>query len=225
MSVTLVFPVSTPDGRAYLKAALERGEKVVGASVDSSDPTGGAAPWVRLPLVHEPDFLPAFRALVQAHGVTQIHAAAHMVHAALGDMLRQQEPDNQGLGRLKIINRSPLEQEFARWDDIFARAEHWRRLIGALAPAKPAPEPAFLAGVIRLAFDLFGESYDDKLAALLACLLDAPDGDIVEIVSLFGRGGRGVGGGGGGRGAGGTGGAGGGDRGGGRRGGRRWGGG
>lgn len=182
MSVTLVFPVSTPDGRAYLKQALERGEQVVGASIDTSDPTDGAAPWVRLPLVHEPDFLPAFLGLVQAHGVTQIHAAAHMVHAALGNMLRE-----HGLTHLRIINRSALELEFARWDDIYTRAEHWKRLIAALAPAQAPPEPAFLAGVIRLAFDLFGESYDDKLAALLACLLDAPDGDIVEIGSLFGR--------------------------------------
>jgi len=182
MSVTLVFPVSTPGGRAYLKQALERGERVVGASSDTSDPIDGAAPWIKLPLVHDPEFLAAFLSLVRAHGVTQIHASAHMVHAALGDILRE-----HGLTQLRIINRSALQEEFARWDDIFARAEHWGRLIAALAPAQTPPEPAFLAGVIRLAFDLFGESYDDKLAALLACLLDAPEGDIVEIGSLFGR--------------------------------------
>ncbi len=182
MSVTLVFPVSTPDGRAYLKQALARGEQIVGASCDRSDPTGGASPWIKLPLVHEPGFFSAFLSLVEAHGITRIHAAAHMVHAALGDMLRE-----HGLTHLQIINRSALEQEFERWDDIFARAEHWKQLIAALTPAKTPPERAFLAGVIRVAFDLFGESYDDKLAALLACLLDAPGGDIVEIGSLFGR--------------------------------------
>lgn len=182
MSATLVFPVSTPDGRAYLRQALERGEPVIGASCDTSDPTDGAAPWARLPLVHQPEFLPAFLDLVQAHGVTRIHAAAHMVHAALGVMLRE-----QGLTQLRIINRSAWEEELARWDDIFARAGRWRNLIAALAPDQTPPELAFLAGVIRLAFDLFGESYDDKLAALLACLLDAPEGDIVEIGSLFGR--------------------------------------
>lgn len=182
MSATLVFPVSTPDGRAFLRQALERGERVVGASCDASDPTEGAAPWVRLPLVHEPGFLPAFLDLVERHEVTRIHAAAHMVHAALGDILRE-----HGLKHLRIINRSALEQEFARWDDIFARAGRWADLIAALAPSRPPPDPTFLAGVIRLAFDLFGESYDDKLAALLACLLEAPEGDMVEIGALFGR--------------------------------------
>jgi hypothetical protein len=182
MSATLVFPVSTPDGRAYLTAALARGERVVGASCDLSDPTDGAAPWARLPLVHEPGFLAAFLDLVRTHDVRQIHAAAHMVHAALTDMLRQNE-----LAHLRIINRSSLEREFARWDDIFARAARWSDLIEALSPAHALPDRAFLAGVIRLAFDLFGESYDDKLAALLACLLDAPEGDIVEIGALFGR--------------------------------------
>lgn len=182
MTATLVFPVSTPDGRAYLKQALERGDRVIGASCDTSDPTGGAAPWARLPLVHEPEFLTAFLDLVQAHDITRIHASAHMVHAALSEILREHD-----LSHLRIINRSALEQEFARWDDIFARAEQWRDMIVALAPNQPPPERSFLAGVIRLAFDLFGESYDDKLAAMLACLLTAPDGDIVEIGSLFGR--------------------------------------
>jgi hypothetical protein len=182
MSATLVFPVSTPDGRAYLKAALARGERVVAASCDLSDPTDGAAPWTRLPLVHEPGFLAAFLDLVCTYDVRQVHAAAHMVHAALTDMLRQDE-----LAHLRIINRSALEQEFARWDDIFARAARWSDLIGALSPGHAPLERTFLAGVIRLAFDLFGESYDDKLAALLACLLDAPEGDIVEIGALFGR--------------------------------------
>lgn len=181
MSATLVFPVSTPDGRAFLRQALERGDRVVGASCDTSDPTGGAAPWSRLPLVHEPGFLTAFLELVRTYDVTRIHASAHMVHAALSDMLREQE-----LAHLQIINRSALEQEFLRWDDIFARAGCWKHLIASLSGSE-APDEAFLAGVIRLAFDLFGESYDDKLAALLACLLDAPDGDIVEIGSLFGR--------------------------------------
>lgn len=182
MSATLVFPVSTPDGRAYLKQALERGDRVVCASSDATDPTGGAAPWSRLPLVHEPQFLPAFLDLVRTHDVTAIHASAHMVHAALGSLLRE-----QGLSNLRIINRSAMDQEFARWDDLFARAERWRGLIAALTQNQSPPDLPFLAGVIRLAFDLFGESYDDKLAALLACLLDAPDGDIVEIGALFGR--------------------------------------
>ena len=182
MSATLVFPVSTPDGRAYLKQALERGDRVVSASCDISDPTDGAAPWAKLPLVHEPGFLAAFLDLVKTHDITRIHASAHMVHAALSDLLRDHE-----LANLRIINRSAWEQEFVRWDDIFARAQRWRELIAALSPSTPPPDPPFLAGVIRLAFDLFGESYDDKLAALLACLLSAPDGDIVEIGALFGR--------------------------------------
>lgn len=132
--------------------------------------------------MHEPEFLPAFLKLVQTHGVTQIHAAAHMVHAALTKLLRDHH-----LTHLRIINRSAWDQELAQWDDIFARAERWKQQIAVLAPTQTPPEAPFLAGVIRLAFDLFGESYDDKLAALLACLLDAPDGDIVEIGALFGR--------------------------------------
>ena len=175
-------PVSTVDGRAYLAAALARGERVVCASCDPVDPIDGAAPWRRLPLVHEPGFLRAFLDFAQAHGVTRVHAAAHTVHAALSALLR----DN-GIDRPQVANRSSLEDEFARWDGLFERSVRWRELIGALTPDKIPPETPFLAGAIRIAFDHFGESYDEKLAALLACLLDAPAGDIVEIGALFGR--------------------------------------
>lgn len=178
---TLVFPVSTPDGRAYLKAALERGEVVVGASCDVADPIDGAAPWRRLPLVHEPEFLSAFLDLVRTHNVTQIHAAAHMVHASLSGIIQEQQ-----LSELRIINASALQTEIARWEEIFDRAEAWGEMIEWVAPGAALDTP-FIAGVIRQAFDLFGESYDAKLSALLGCLAAAPDGDIVEVGALFGR--------------------------------------
>jgi Methyltransferase domain len=181
-ATTLVFPVSTPEGRSYLNAALGRRERVVGASCDVRDPTGGAAPWRRLPLVHEPEFLDAFLPLVSEFGVTQIFAGAHMVHASLARLIREQK-----LADVRILNASPLEAECARWEAIFARAESWREVIAGLYPETTPPDPAFTAGVIRLAFDLFGESYDAKLAALLGALGAAPDGDIVEIGALFGR--------------------------------------
>ncbi|MBL8550319.1 MAG: class I SAM-dependent methyltransferase [Hyphomonadaceae bacterium] len=178
-AATLVFPVSTPEGRAYLDAALARREPVVAASCDPCDPIAGKAPWRRLPLVHESGFLPALRALIQEHTVGQMFAGAHMVHAAVSDTVRMHGLD------LRIVNASTIETAYARWDDIFARAETWRSII--LAIEGRAPDLPFLAGAIRLAFDLFGESYDDKLAAMLACLLSAPGGDIVEIGTLFGR--------------------------------------
>ena len=182
MSTTLVFPVSTPDGRAYLDAAVRRAEPVVAASVDAKDPTGGASPWRHLPLVHEPSFLKAFLALVREFGVTRIRTGAHTVHAALSELLAREE-----LSDLTIINPSALDQELERWRGDFQRADQWAETIATIAPEAPALDRSYLAGVIRQAFDTFGESYEDKLAVFLACLSTAPAGDIVEIGALFGR--------------------------------------
>ncbi|WP_313539875.1 hypothetical protein [Sphingomonas sp.] len=62
-----------------------------------------------------------------------------------------------------------------------------RSIIGRAPERDTNRHSAIFAGTVRLAFDLFGEPYDDKLAALVACLVDAPQDDIVEIGSLFGR--------------------------------------
>ncbi len=135
-----------------------------------------------LATVHDPAFPDAFDSLVSDHGVTQVHAAAHTVHAGPNALLTSHAaPD------IRIINPSPWDEEMTRWRELFDRAEAWRARMRLLAPGAALPDTAAIAGIIHTAFGLFGESYDDKLASLLACLSLAPDGDVVEIGALFGR--------------------------------------
>jgi len=178
----LVFPVSTPLGLDYMKSCIEKNISVVGASSDENDPTGGIVQWERLPLIHSEEFFGAFYDFVNRFRVKKIYAAAHMVHKGLIDTLKN-HPELD----IEIVNESPLDEYFTRWNKTFDRAKNWQKIISELQPEKEKFSETFLAGVIYHAFNIFGESYDEKLAALLSCLTDAPDGDIVEIGTLFGR--------------------------------------
>lgn len=183
MSKTLIFPISTPPSKEYLLHALDDGQSVVCASSDLHDPVPGLAPWFHLPIIHDTSFIDKFLELVQQQGVDRVFIGAHMVHAALREIIK----NTHALSHLKIINQSPFEEELLRWKVIFERAEKWRLLAKELFPRSELAPVSLIAGTIRFAFHVFGESYDDKLATLFACLGESPDGDIVEIGSLFGR--------------------------------------
>lgn len=178
----LIFPVSTPLGLDYMKSCIEKNISVVGASSDEIDPIDGIIAWERLPLIHSEVFFEAFHDLIKRFRVKKIYAAAHMVHQGLIDTLKH-HPELD----IEILNESPWNEYFAQWNKNFDRAKKWGKIISELQPEKRSLEETFLAGVIYHAFNIFGESYDEKLAALLSCLIDAPDGDIVEIGTLFGR--------------------------------------
>jgi hypothetical protein len=179
---TLVFPVSTPDGKTYIKTCLQNNIPIIGASADQADPTDGLIPWFKLPLINSPEFLGAFIEIIERFNVNKIFAAAHMVHRGLKDILESQPNLN-----IEVINSSPIDLYFSHWDNIFERAKTWKQIIANLQPQHEDIKEEFIAGIIHHAFNIFGESYDDKLAALLSCLTNAPEGDIVEIGTLFGR--------------------------------------
>ena len=135
-----------------------------------------------MPLIHSPQFLESFVEVIEKFNVNKVFASAHMVHRGLKDLIITQPNLN-----IEIINSSPLELYFSHWDNVFDRAKKWKQIISDLQPRHGDIKVEFVAGIIHHAFNIFGESYDDKLAALLSCLTDAPDGDIVELGTLFGR--------------------------------------
>lgn len=178
----LIFPISTPLGKDFMRNCLQNGESAVGASCDEADPTYGRIPWHKLPHIHSKEFLGDFKKIINLHQITRVFAAAHMIHEGLQELLKS-NPDLN----VTIINKSPLELYFSYWDEIFLRAKSWKKTICQLDSNGHSIDEHYLAGVIHHAFNIFGESYDEKLAALLACLISAPEGDIVEIGTLFGR--------------------------------------
>lgn len=181
-SATLVFPAVNAAALDYLQAARSRGERVVcAASVANEDIAAAAGELHRLPAIHDADFAAQFFALADAQSVARVLCPVSTVHAFMTRFLAQRRPE------LELIGESPVQQQIAAHRALMARAQRLMPLVERCAEGAPALSLHEVAGVLRQASLIYGESNDDKLAAMVGIFARAPHGDVVEIGSLMGR--------------------------------------
>lgn len=179
---TLVFPAVNAAALDYLKAARSRGERVVcAASVANDEIAAEAGELHRLPSIHDADFAARFFALADTHAVDRVLCPVSTVHAFMTRFLAQQRPD------LQLVGESPVQQQIAAHRSLIARAQRLMPLVQLCADGAPTLTPHEVAGVLRQASLIYGESNDDKLAAMMGIFARAPRGDVIEIGSLLGR--------------------------------------
>lgn len=182
MGATLLFPAVTPAALDYLRAARARGEAVVcAASVASPEAEAEHGECLRLPSIYEADFAARFLALVRERSVARVFCPVASVH----DFMRRFIAE-RGL-ELALLGESPIRQQVAAHRALMARADRLAPLLRACADGAAVPDRVELAGVLRQASLIYGESNDEKLVALIAVAGSAPRGDVVEIGSLMGR--------------------------------------
>ncbi|MEW5965590.1 MAG: class I SAM-dependent methyltransferase [Pseudomonadota bacterium] len=179
---TLVFPAVNQAALDYVKAARGRGERVVcAASVANDEVAAVAGELHRLPSIHDADFAARFSALADEHAIGRVLSPVSTVHAFMTRFLAQQRPD------LQLIGESPVQQQIAAHRALMARAGRLMPLVELCADGVPTLTVREVAGVLRQASLIYGESNDDKLAAMMGIFARAPQGDVVEIGSLMGR--------------------------------------
>jgi hypothetical protein len=179
---TLIFPCCVPDGIAYGEAARARGEAVVAASSLAYDATAPLFPaWLRLPSVYEPEFLVELRSVVAAHGITRIFAPVSGAHWVLQRMIRQGELD------LTLLGEMPILQHAREQAQLMDRAMAAQALIAGIISRRSSLTRLDVAATLRNVMSFFGESNEEKIAAMMAIFADAPGGDVVEIGVLTGR--------------------------------------
>ena len=181
----LIFPAGYGDGPAVAAQAKAAGTPVVGASSVLDDPAAVAyAAWTHLPHVTDPGFDEALAGVIEKHGIGRMH----VTHFAAWTRLQDAWPAAARKVAL-TLGRSQLDIE-ADYRSLRARIAENRPVIADLAQAS-APRPDLsaveAAGFLRAAMAVPGESYEDKLLALIEVARRAPTGDIVELGSLFGR--------------------------------------
>ncbi len=174
MRTILVLPGGTPLALRYRHHACLFGDRLVGASSVADDPAQTLYPdWTFLPRYTEPDFAQMLRQAVDAHGITHLFCTHYSLWRYLKEALPALVPG-------VVLNETdPLELDFAPYAELETRAAD-------LAPVN-ADEAAWLAAVIKHAEAIPGQFSEAKLKALLAEARDLPQGDVVEIGSLFGR--------------------------------------
>lgn len=179
---TLVFPAVNQAAMDYLAAARQRGERVVcAASVASDEIAAECGTLHRLPSIHDEDFAQAFLAMVAEQSVCRLFCPVSTVYAFMAQFI---SAHRLGIG---LIGQSPVRQQIEQHRQLMNRARRLLPLVELCADGAPALTLREVAGVQRQASLIYGESNDDKLAAMMGIFASAPAGDVIEIGSLMGR--------------------------------------
>jgi hypothetical protein len=178
----LIVPGGYGDGPAVRDSARRFGLRAIGASSQQNDPAAESYDqWAFAPHVSAPDFAEQLNRVIDDHGVTDMH----VTHYALWFHIQQTMPDLSRRVRLSLGRTNfDIEREY---DALVQRAERGFSASALGAARHPPLNKVYAAGFLRAAFSIPGESYEDKLLALIEIARRAPNGDIVEIGSLFGR--------------------------------------
>jgi len=180
---TLIFPAVNRAALDYLATARQRNEPVLSAASMAADQAGvEAADYVQLPSIYDADFERCFDALVRERSVARLFCPVSTVHQFMRKMIAR-----RGLP-LQLLGQSPIEQQVQEHRRLMALAARLRPFVQASSGLAEAPLSMIeVAGVLRQAAQIYGESNDDKLAAMMGTLATAPAGDVIEIGSLMGR--------------------------------------
>jgi hypothetical protein len=182
MAATLIFPSSVPAAALYAKEARGRGEPVVASSSVSYDQTAGNFDtWFLLPSVHDPNFPQQLAEAIATHDIARIFCPVLVAYVALRRLAAE------GVLSIPVIGEIPIHRALTRHRDLMADAEAYHAFIGAVAEGRSPLSLIEVASLLRHAGDIFGETGDSKIAAMMAVFADVPRGDVVEIGVLAGR--------------------------------------
>lgn len=179
---TLIFPAVNQAAIDFLIAARQHGGRTVcAASVANEDI---AAEWGgshRLPAIYDAGFVNQFLDLVQTESISRVYCPVAAVH----DFMRKLIAEKQLA--IELVGQSPIRQQVEAHRRLMTRTHQLLPLIESCAEGRNALSSVEVAGVLRQSSLIYGESNDDKLAALMGIFASAPHGDVVEIGSLMGR--------------------------------------
>ena len=179
----LVFPAGMSDGLAFKDRAQARGLRVVGASSLEQDPAESAyEAWERLPYVNDPGFDDALADVVRKHGIGAIHTPHFIVWKHLSERLGGIAPGAQLSG---VGGPSEHDAAYRALSDRVVAAKvpaFWPAL-----PGQPRLGAAEVAGFVRLVETIPGMCGEEKMLAVMEAMRHAPNGDVVEIGSWWGR--------------------------------------
>lgn len=182
IGATLVFPAVNQPAVEYLRAAQHRGERTVCAASVASDEI--AAEWGglhRLPSIYDGDFPAQFLSLVASRSIRRVFCPVASVHDFMRRFIATQ------CLHIELIGQSPIRQQVEQHRLLMARARRHLSFVELCADGAAPLSLREVAGVQRQASLIYGESNDEKLAAMMGIFANAPAGDVVEIGSLMGR--------------------------------------
>lgn len=179
---TLVFPAAHPDGRQYLEAARERDENVVFASSEwDAELAGVIGELVVLPYIYEQTFPHLFLELVKKRNITRVYAPVAAVYSWLDRFISENNL------AIRLVGDSPIKREMKCFNRLMDKVANYRQFIDKCAGGTSDLSNLEVAAVFRMAGNIYGESNEHKLAAIMAIFSSVPKGDVIEIGALVGK--------------------------------------
>lgn len=179
---TLIFPAVNQTAVEYLKAARDRGEQVVcAASVANDEIAAEGGALHRLPSIYDEDFARSFLSLAGEQSICRLFCPVSTVYVFMAQFISVYRLE------IKLIGQSPVRQQIEQHRQLKTRAGRLLPLVELCAEGAPTLSLLEVGGILRQASLIYGESNDDKLAAMMGIFASAPAGDVVEIGSLMGR--------------------------------------
>ena len=180
MGCVLIFPAVTPEAAAYHRQLERAGRRTVAAaSVAFDEVDYGQCEF--LPSVNAPEFEQMFLDLLARENITEIFAPVASVHTFLGTFLPQRTSG------VMLVNESPIAEQTNHYHEMLAVAQKLEPFEKLLAAGESKLSLHAIAGILRQARVIYGESSEEKITAMMGICASAIKGDVVEVGSLMGR--------------------------------------
>jgi len=157
---TLIFPFVGKEASDYVRMARQRGEETIALFGEA------------MPQIHDAAFPDTFMAYIRDEDVTHLLCPAASVHKFMETFLHG----------LVLIGESPIQRQMREHRELMKRTD------ALLAHTKVYRLSRIeVAGLLRQASLIYGESNDEKIMGVIAACSNAPNGNVVEVGSLCGR--------------------------------------
>jgi hypothetical protein len=181
----LIFPAGMPRSMAYLERALSEGQCVIGSSSLGHDPARQRYPnWAHLPYVTAPDFDEALRQVIADFDISGIFTPNPVVWDYLNRCIVQSFPG------VTLVNTSPVASEVAPYHKALQFGESVLAeplAVAGSGETRPTASALEIAALFHHAESIPGMCDHEKIRALCELFRHAPDGDVVEIGSWWGK--------------------------------------
>lgn len=181
-TATLVFPATHIAGLEFIEAAQQRGMKVVAATSEwNADAAQEVGTLLTLPYIYDEHFPDCFLDLVNLQNIDQVYCPVSAVYIWLNNFIQSRNLS------IKLLGNSPTEIAVQRHNKLLEKANLHLTFIDQCSNGANKLSNIEVAAVLRMAADIYGESNEQKIAAIAAIFASVPKGDVVEIGSLAGK--------------------------------------
>ena len=178
----LVFPATHQDGLSFIETAREHGLNVVAASSEwDSEIAKEVGELVALPYVYDPALPVRFLELLQLHNINRVYSPVAAVHIWLDHFILKNNL------QIQLVGGSPTHREMNRFAKLINKVKLYRDFIDQCSGGVSDLGDLEIAAVFRMTANIYGDSNEHKIAAMMAIFFSVPNGDVIEIGALAGK--------------------------------------